>query len=175
MKYGFIITGGEAREQVELARAAEAAGWDGVFTWDGVHVRDDIETYDPWALMGAMAMATERVQLGAILTPPSRRRPWNLARQTTTVDRLSGGRLILGLGRGAGKVEFEPIDGHTKVKLAIDYDPPKGAAGEIGDKVVQATPRSVENDLKRFKEFIEHRPQPTGKWAGEIRSGQVKK
>jgi alkanesulfonate monooxygenase SsuD/methylene tetrahydromethanopterin reductase-like flavin-dependent oxidoreductase (luciferase family) len=101
VKYGFIITGGEAREQVELAGAAEAAGWDGAFTWDGVHVSDDIETYDPWALMGAMAMATERVRLGAVLTPPSRRRPWNLARQTTTVDRLSGGRLIVPVGLGA--------------------------------------------------------------------------
>jgi alkanesulfonate monooxygenase SsuD/methylene tetrahydromethanopterin reductase-like flavin-dependent oxidoreductase (luciferase family) len=46
-------------------------------------------------------MATERVRLGAILTPPSRRRPWNLARQATTVDRLSGGRLILPVGLGA--------------------------------------------------------------------------
>jgi uncharacterized membrane protein len=60
------------------------------------------------------------------------------------------------------------------VKLAIKYDPPGGAAGEIGDKLVQATPRSVENDLKRFKEFIENKPAPTGKWSGEIRSGQVK-
>ncbi|MDQ6713002.1 MAG: SRPBCC family protein [Candidatus Dormibacteraeota bacterium] len=73
-----------------------------------------------------------------------------------------------------GKVEFEPINGHTKVKLALDYDPPGGPAGEIGDKLVQATPRSVDSDLKRFKEFIEQRPQPTGKWSGEIRSGQVK-
>jgi len=101
VKYGFIITGGEAREQVELARAAEAAGWDGVFTWDGIHVGDDLETYDPWALMGAMAMATDRVSLGAMLTPPSRRRPWKLARETTTVDRLSNGRLILPVGLGA--------------------------------------------------------------------------
>jgi alkanesulfonate monooxygenase SsuD/methylene tetrahydromethanopterin reductase-like flavin-dependent oxidoreductase (luciferase family) len=101
VKYGFIITGGEAREQVELARAAEDAGWDGVFTWDGIHVGDDLETYDPWALMGAMAMATERVRLGAMLTPPSRRRPWKLARETTTVDRLSNGRLILPVGLGA--------------------------------------------------------------------------
>jgi alkanesulfonate monooxygenase SsuD/methylene tetrahydromethanopterin reductase-like flavin-dependent oxidoreductase (luciferase family) len=101
VKYGFIITGGEAREQVELARAAEDAGWDGVFTWDGIHVGDDLETYDPWALMGAMAMATERVSLGAMLTPPSRRRPWKLARETTTVDRLSNGRLILPVGLGA--------------------------------------------------------------------------
>jgi hypothetical protein len=101
VKVGFIITGGEAREQVQLAREAEAAGWDGVFTWDGIHVGDDLETYDPWALMGAMAMATERVRLGAILTPPSRRRPWKLARETTTVDRLSNGRLIVPVGLGA--------------------------------------------------------------------------
>jgi alkanesulfonate monooxygenase SsuD/methylene tetrahydromethanopterin reductase-like flavin-dependent oxidoreductase (luciferase family) len=101
VKYGFIITGGEAREQVELARAAEAAGWDGVFTWDGIHVADDIETYDPWALMGAMALATERVRLGAIISPLSRRRPWKVARETTTVDRLSNGRLILPVGLGA--------------------------------------------------------------------------
>jgi len=75
----------------------------------------------------------------------------------------------------AGKIEFEPVNGHTQVKLAIDYEPPKASSGEIADTLVQATPRSVENDLKRFKEFIEHRPAPTGKWSGEIRSGQVKR
>ena len=74
-----------------------------------------------------------------------------------------------------GKVEFQPVNGHTQVKLALDYEPPAGAAGEVGDKLVQAAPRSIENDLKRFKEFIEQRPAPTGKWSGEIRSGQVKK
>src|SRR3954452_24720792 len=101
MRYGVIITGGEAREQVELAREAEAAGWDGVFTWDGIHVSDDIETYDPWALMGAIAVATERVRLGAIISPLSRRRPWKVARETTTIDRLSNGRLVLPVGLGA--------------------------------------------------------------------------
>ena len=74
-----------------------------------------------------------------------------------------------------GKVEFQPVNGHTRVKLSLDYEPPKGAVGEIGDKLTQATPRSVENDLKRFKAFIEQRPQPTGTWSGEIDSGQVKK
>lgn len=101
MRYGVIITGGPAREQVALARQAEAAGWDGVFTWDGIHVGDELETYDPWALMGAMAMATERVTLGAIVSPLSRRRPWKVARETTTIDRLSNGRLVLAVGLGA--------------------------------------------------------------------------
>jgi alkanesulfonate monooxygenase SsuD/methylene tetrahydromethanopterin reductase-like flavin-dependent oxidoreductase (luciferase family) len=101
VKFGYIITGGEPRAQVELAQAAEAAGWDGVFTWDGIHVSDEIETYDPWALMGAIALATERVRLGAMLSPLSRRRPWKVARETTTVDRLSNGRLLLPVGLGA--------------------------------------------------------------------------
>jgi len=61
------------------------------------------------------------------------------------------------------------------VKLAVDYEPPAGIVGEAGDKLAQATPRSVENDLKRFKEFIEMPGTPTGKWSGEIESGQVKK
>jgi alkanesulfonate monooxygenase SsuD/methylene tetrahydromethanopterin reductase-like flavin-dependent oxidoreductase (luciferase family) len=101
MRYGVIITGGAALEQVALAREAEAAGWDGVFTWDGIHVADDIETYDPWALLAAFATATSRVTLGAIISPLSRRRPWKVARETTTVDRLSNGRLVLPVGLGA--------------------------------------------------------------------------
>lgn len=73
-----------------------------------------------------------------------------------------------------GKVQFQPINGQTKITLALDYDPPGGVAGEIGDKLIQAAPGRVENDLKRFKKFIEERPTPTGKWSGEIQSGQVK-
>ena len=101
MKFGVILTGGEAREQVELAHAAEAAGWDGVFTWDGIHVGDDIETYDPWALMAAFTGVTQRVTLGAIIHPLPRRKPWEVARQAVTVDRLSNGRLVLPVGLGA--------------------------------------------------------------------------
>ena len=73
-----------------------------------------------------------------------------------------------------GKVMFQPVNGHTKVLLSLDYEPPKGALGETGDKLTQATPGSVENDLKRFKAFIEKRPTPTGTWSGEIESGRVK-
>lgn len=101
MQYGVIITGGEPAAQVELARAAEVAGWDGVFTWDGIHVGDEIPVQDPFALMAAFAVATERVTLGAIVQPLSRRKPWEVGRQTTTVDRLSGGRLVLPVGLGA--------------------------------------------------------------------------
>jgi alkanesulfonate monooxygenase SsuD/methylene tetrahydromethanopterin reductase-like flavin-dependent oxidoreductase (luciferase family) len=84
----------------ELAREVEEAGWDGVFYWDGICV-GAMETYDPWVVMAAMAMRTERVRIGAVLTPPARRRPWKLARETATLDHLSGGRLVLPVGLGA--------------------------------------------------------------------------
>jgi alkanesulfonate monooxygenase SsuD/methylene tetrahydromethanopterin reductase-like flavin-dependent oxidoreductase (luciferase family) len=101
MKAGVIITGGLAGEQVALARAADDAGWDGVFTFDGIHVGDDVEIHDPFAMLGAFAVATRRVRLGAIIHPLARRKPWEVARQATTVDRLSEGRLVLPVGLGA--------------------------------------------------------------------------
>ncbi len=101
MKAGVLITGGPAREQVALARAADDAGWDGVFTFDGIHVGDDIEIHDPFALLAAFAVATSHVRLGAIVHPLARRKPWEVARQATTVDQLSEGRLVLPVGLGA--------------------------------------------------------------------------
>ena len=100
MHYGIVVTGGAPRTQAELAAAAEDAGWDGVFTYDAIAI-GDTEMYDPWVVLAAMAMATERIRLGAIVFAPSRRRPWKLAREATTLDRLSGGRLVLPVGLGA--------------------------------------------------------------------------
>lgn len=100
MHYGFIVPKGDPHTVARLAREAEEAGWDGVFYWDGIYM-GEMETYDPWVVMAAMAMQTEHVRLGAMLTPPARRRPWKLARETMTLDRLSGGRLVLPVGLGA--------------------------------------------------------------------------
>jgi alkanesulfonate monooxygenase SsuD/methylene tetrahydromethanopterin reductase-like flavin-dependent oxidoreductase (luciferase family) len=87
---------------VDIAITAERAGWDAVFLWDHVLRRptDPQETADPWVAMAAMAVATERVRLGPMVTPITRRRPIKLARECTTLDHLSGGRLTLGLGLG---------------------------------------------------------------------------
>jgi alkanesulfonate monooxygenase SsuD/methylene tetrahydromethanopterin reductase-like flavin-dependent oxidoreductase (luciferase family) len=87
---------------VEVAVAAERAGWDAVFLWDHVLRRpeDPQETADPWIAMAAIAIATERVRIGPMVTPITRRRPIKLAREATTLDHLSGGRLTLGLGLG---------------------------------------------------------------------------
>src|SRR5262245_8456930 len=96
MKYGFVLPGGKnPTENVELGVAAEAAGWDAVFCWEGVYHAD------PWLQLTAIAMRTERIKLGTMLTPAPRRRPWVLGGQVVTLDRLSGGRAILSIGVGA--------------------------------------------------------------------------
>jgi alkanesulfonate monooxygenase SsuD/methylene tetrahydromethanopterin reductase-like flavin-dependent oxidoreductase (luciferase family) len=100
IKLGIIVTAGDPRAAADLAALAEEHGWDGVFTWDAIAI-GTTEAYDPWVVMAAMAMRTERVRLGAIITPPARRRPWKLAREAMTLDRLSNGRLILPVGLGA--------------------------------------------------------------------------
>src|SRR6266545_413401 len=121
MRYGMIVNAGGPRAMADLAAEAESAGWDGVFYYDAIAI-GDIEMYDPWVVLAAMAMRTGRVRLGLILTPPSRRRPWKLARETMTVDRLSGGRLILPVGLGAlddagfGHVG-EPTAARTRAEL----------------------------------------------------------
>ena len=88
---------------VELARAADEAGWDGLFLWDHMvrpHEPHRIEAADPWILLAAIATVTERVRLGPMVTPLARRRPQKVARESVTLDRLSGGRLTLGVGLG---------------------------------------------------------------------------
>lgn len=101
MQYGFVIPNGDVQTVAALAREIEEAGWDGAFYWDGIYVGPDAPVYDPWVVMAAMALATERVRIGAMLTPLSRRRPWKVAREAVTLDHLSGGRLVMPVGLGA--------------------------------------------------------------------------
>lgn len=85
----------------ELAREAEAVGWEGFFLWD--HMIFDPSWHpncDPWVGLAAVAMNTSSIKLGTMVTPLPRRRPWKLARETVSLDRLSQGRLILGVGIG---------------------------------------------------------------------------
>ena len=91
MKYGFILLGNPA-EVVELAQEAEAAGWDGVF------LPDDWMT--AWIKLTAIAMRTQHIFLGTMLTPLPEQLPWYVAAQTATLDQLSGGRVILTAGLG---------------------------------------------------------------------------
>ena len=120
MRYGFIIPNGDIQTIPELTAEAEAAGWDGVFIPDCISIETSDYPpgpfYDPWIMLALMATRTERVRIGTMLTPPSRRRPWKLARETVTLDHLSKGRLILPVGLGAAADDA----GFYKVGEAMD-------------------------------------------------------
>lgn len=108
MQYGIVLPtmgrGGDARTIANLAHDAEEAGWDGVFIWDDMYIEsekpEEGNTCDPWIAMAAIAMRTERIRFGTMITPLSRRRPWKVARETVTLDRLSNGRMVLPVGLG---------------------------------------------------------------------------
>lgn len=109
---------------IELACEAEDAGWDGFFIWDHLVRWNDrrIPVADPWIVLAAIAVNTARIRLGPMITPLARRRPWKLARETVTLDHLSAGRLILGVGLGArSNAEFKAFgdEGHPKVRAAM--------------------------------------------------------
>ncbi len=85
---------------VHLARLAEETGWDGLFLWDHILSEPGVAVADVWVTLAAVATATEKLRIGAMVTPLPRRRPWTLARQIVTLDHLSSGRLYVGVGLG---------------------------------------------------------------------------
>jgi len=123
MLYGFVIDGGDADEVSGLAAEAEAAGWDGVFIADAIDIgmpnSAPLPWFDPWIVLAAMAMRTERIRIGTMITPVPRRRPWKLARETVTLDHLSNGRLIFGAGLGAAEHDggFFKVGEETDIKV----------------------------------------------------------
>ena len=108
---------GNARVLADLAREAESAGWDGFFIWDHViwSSPEEQPVVEPWVALTAIAMATERIRIGPIITPLPRRRPWQVARQAASLDQLSDGRLILGVGIG-----FDGYGDYTKFNETAD-------------------------------------------------------
>ncbi len=115
MKFGFVMPSGDARKAAELGEILEQAGWDALFVWEPVW------GFDAWICLTAAAMRTTRLRLGTLITPLARMRPWKLASETVTLDHLSGGRVILGVGLGAtdtGWAEFgEPTDRKLRAEL----------------------------------------------------------
>jgi alkanesulfonate monooxygenase SsuD/methylene tetrahydromethanopterin reductase-like flavin-dependent oxidoreductase (luciferase family) len=111
MRYGVSVPNiGDLDVLLELGSDAEVAGWDGFFLWDHMRFTSDfpVPVFDPWVALTAIAVRTERIRVGPMVTPVARRRPWKLARETVTLDHLSRGRLILGVGLGfPPDAEFE--------------------------------------------------------------------
>jgi alkanesulfonate monooxygenase SsuD/methylene tetrahydromethanopterin reductase-like flavin-dependent oxidoreductase (luciferase family) len=103
LRFGLSIPNfAEPDRLLDVARAVDDNGWDGFFLWDHIVVdrQSAVPISEPWTVLAAAALVTSRVRLGTLVTPVARRRPWVLARQVTTVDHLSGGRAVLGVGLG---------------------------------------------------------------------------
>jgi probable F420-dependent oxidoreductase len=121
----FSIWPSNNRAPVDLlaeVRAAEDAGWYGVWladhympdTGDTTPARGD--TYECWALLPALAAVTARIRIGTLVSPTSVHHPALLAKRASTIDRLSGGRMVLGLGAG-----WQINEHHA---YGIDLEPP---------------------------------------------------
>lgn len=159
MRFGLSIPPfTDADTVLGLAVDAEAAGWDGVFLWDHMQWDTDLrlDVHDPWVLLGAIAARTERVRLGPLVTPLARRRPWVVAKQVTTLDHLSGGRAVLGVGLGVpGDGDFSDFGdpGEAKERAAVLDE-----ALELIDALLRGGP--VVHHGERFDVTAELRPRP---------------
>lgn len=123
MRYGLSLPnfgeGIDARTIAGLAREAEEAGWDGFFLWDHLLAFSPgpVPVVDPWISLAAAAMSTSSIRLGPMVTPLPRRRPVKLARESASLDHLSGGRLILGVGIGAMPYEWDYLGEEADMRV----------------------------------------------------------
>lgn len=105
MKFGLMLPNkgrpyGDPEVLLDLAVTAEQAGWQGFFLWDHIGGGGDSPTLDPWVCLGAISSQTKEMKIGTMVTPLARRRPWKVAREIVTLDHLSHGRTVLGVGLG---------------------------------------------------------------------------
>jgi Luciferase-like monooxygenase len=132
MRFGFVLPGGTATQQLEQAVLADQAGWDGIFVWEAAY------GVDAWTLLAAIAARTERIRLGTLLTPLPWRRPWKVASQAATLDQLSNGRAILAVGLGATTTHLD--------RMGETTDRPTRA--EMLDEGIDLIHRFWEGELK---------------------------
>ena len=101
-------------EYVAMARAAEAVGFDSIWVGDHLLYRGDGRPergpWEAWTLLAGLAAATERVALGPLVACTAFHAPAMLAKQAATVDEISGGRLVLGLGAGWNPTDFSAFE-----------------------------------------------------------------
>ena len=126
MRFGLFVPPfaelADPRRVADLAHIAEESGWEGFYIWDHVLGRGGMGVADPWVTLAAVATATERVRIGTLVTPLGRRRPWVMARQVASLDQLSDGRVVVGVGLGHdGWREFsafgEAVDARQRGRL----------------------------------------------------------
>ena len=117
---------GDVHVLVDLAIAAEEAGWDGFFLWDHIQYQAPVPLADAWVSLDTIATSTSTIRLGPLITPLPRRRPWKVAREAVSLDHLSRGRLVLGVGLGIdfwrefGSFSGEAVDDPQRAELLDD-------------------------------------------------------
>ncbi|WP_239154941.1 LLM class flavin-dependent oxidoreductase [Amycolatopsis sp. FDAARGOS 1241] len=156
---------GDPAVLVDLAGRAQAAGRDGVFLWD--HVAAGVPPIAaPWTALGAIAQATRTIRLGPMVTPPARRRPWVLARQASTVSRLSGGRLVVGTGLGSDESGDFSRRGEPLAERSARFDEALGRVRAIW------TGEPVRRRGAHFRADLDGsapEPRPIPIWDGAVR------
>jgi alkanesulfonate monooxygenase SsuD/methylene tetrahydromethanopterin reductase-like flavin-dependent oxidoreductase (luciferase family) len=169
VKFGIYISNhgitSNPQDYIELAKSGEECGWDGFFLWDHVFLpwAPDQAVLDPWILLSAIATQTNKIILGTTVTPLARRRPMIIAREAITINRLSGGRFILGVGLG----------GTTELKALGEEENPK-IRGDMLDESLEIlkglwSGKSFTFDGKHFKikEPVKFKPEGNIKiWVG---------
>ena len=166
----------DPRVVARLAAEAEAAGWDGAFVWDHVAYRAPVQAVgDPWVALSAMAVTTERLRLGPMVTPLARRRPVKTARETASLDVLSGGRLVLGVGLGGDRARElsatgEQVDDRVRARM-LDEHLEVLAAAWTGEPVRHRGEHYVVDDLRLLPTPVQ-RPGPPV-WVG-VRFGNTR-
>jgi probable F420-dependent oxidoreductase len=148
----------------DLAREAEQTGWDGVYVWDHIAYRAPVQAIaDPWVCLAAMAAVTDTIRIGPMVTPLPRRRPVTVARQVASLDRLSGGRLTLGVGIGGdGSREFSATGEECDAKVRgemLDESLQILAAAWTGEPVQHRGRHYIVDDIS-FQPTPVQRPGP---------------
>lgn len=179
MRYSFdIATVGDfadPRVVVRLARAAEHGGWDAVSIWDTIGVGMRTPAPDPFVALGGVAAATSRIGLITSVLVVTRRRPYLVAQAAATLDRLSEGRLVLGIGAGGDPSELTAFaeEEDAARRMAI-FDEAADLIDRYlrGERVTRTGTFAAQDASIEMRPLREPRPPI---WVGALRPGGIRR
>ena len=171
-----------AKFMLRLTVEADEAGWDGVFLWDHLFFPWVTQIAEPWMVLAAASSLTKRVKLGTNVTPLPRRMPHNLAKQLSTLDHLSGGRVILGAGLGGTGEGGDAGPEFSGLGIASDYRTLGGMVDEALEVITALwSGGEVSFSGKHYKvENVTLQPAPVQKpripiWIGGSKMGALRR